>query len=90
MNKEIEELALVLSEGGCGEKCDCTEGDKFNCYLLHSASILYNAGYRKHKVGRWTFSEDGKTMKCPVCRLRMKIHNVRKFCPNCGARMVRK
>jgi Zn-finger protein len=47
MKKQIEEMALTLSEGGCGNECDCIQGDKFNCHLLHSASVLYNAGYRK-------------------------------------------
>jgi hypothetical protein len=47
MNKQIEEMALALSEGGCGKECDCIQGDKFNCHLLYSASVLYNAGYRK-------------------------------------------
>lgn len=84
---EIEEMALVLSEGGCGKKCDCIEGDKFNCHLLYSASVLYNADYRRQKVGRWTFSENKKTMKCTVCRLRMKTYDVRRYCPNCGAKM---
>lgn len=45
--KQIEEMALTLSEGGCGNECDCIQGDKFNCHLLHSASVLYDAGYRK-------------------------------------------
>lgn len=45
--KQIEEMALTLSEGGCGKECDCIQGDKFNCHLLYSASVLYNAGYRK-------------------------------------------
>lgn len=47
MNRHIEEMALALSEGVCGKECDCIQGDKFNCHLLHSASVLYNAGYRK-------------------------------------------
>jgi hypothetical protein len=45
----IEEMALTLSEGGCGKECDCIQGDKFNCHLLYSASVLYNAGYRKQE-----------------------------------------
>ena len=51
MNKEIEKMALILSEGGCGNTCDCIQGDKFNCHLLHSASVLYAAGYRKRSEG---------------------------------------
>ena len=56
--KQIEEMALTLSEGGCGKVCDCIQGDKFNCHLLHSASVLYNAGYRKASdVAREIFEE---------------------------------
>lgn len=85
--KQIEEMALILSEGGCGKECDCTERDKFNCHLLYSASVLYAADYRRQKVGEWTYSEDKKTMKCTICRKRMKTHDIRRYCPNCGARM---
>lgn len=46
-DKQIEEMALALSEGSCGKECDCTQNDKFNCHLLHNATVLYNAGYRK-------------------------------------------
>ena len=54
----IEEMALALAEGGCGKKCDCIEVDKFNCHFLHSASVLYNAGYRKaSEVAREIFEE---------------------------------
>lgn len=45
--KEIAEMALALSEGGCGKECNCTQNDKFNCHLLYNATVLYNAGYRK-------------------------------------------
>ena len=57
-DKQIEEMALALSEGGCGKECDCIQGDKFNCHLLYSASVLYNAGYRKASdVAREIFEE---------------------------------
>jgi hypothetical protein len=47
--KQIEKMALTLSEGSCGNECDCIQGDKFNCHLLHSASVLHRAGYRKQE-----------------------------------------
>lgn len=79
MNNEIEELAKIIQQepflGGIVG------------YEERIAKRLIVADYRKQRVGRWAFSEDGKTMKCTVCRLRMKTHNVRRFCPNCGARM---
>lgn len=77
MSKEqIEEMGKVVAEvqylGGLEEKV---------------AEHLYNVGYRKQIVGKWTYSENKKTMKCTRCRLRMKTYDVRRYCPNCGARM---
>ena len=45
-DKQIEEMAVVLSDGGC-RKCDCDANGRFNCKLLYDAELLYNAGYRK-------------------------------------------
>ena len=42
---------------------------------------------RLRAEGEWTYSEGKKTMKCTRCRLRMKTYDVRRFCPNCGAKM---
>ena len=95
MNKQIEEMALALSEGGCGKECDCIQGDKFNCHLLHSASVLYNAGYRKASMGNWVDVYNGKyanqLYRCSVCGNPAygdgKIWFLTKFCPSCGADM---
>jgi hypothetical protein len=75
--KQIEEMALTLSEGGCGKECDCIEGDKFNCHLLHSASVLYNAGYRKQEWisvderlpedGVWVLGYSAKSRRGGLC-----------------------
>ena len=46
MNKQIEEMAIILSDGGC-KKCDCDANGRFNCKLLYDAELLYKAGYRK-------------------------------------------
>lgn len=53
----------------------------------HIAEHLYAQDYRKQSVGEWTYSENKKTMKCTRCRLRMKTYDVRRYCPNCGAKM---
>lgn len=89
--KQIEEMALTLSEGGCGNECDCIQGDKFNCHLLHSASVLYDAGYRKQSEGEWQTAPDG-THWCSECGHDAtytfdgtEICGV--ACPFCGAKM---
>lgn len=56
-DKQIEEMAIVLSDGGC-RKCDCDANGRFNCKLLYDAELLYNAGYRKASdVAREIFEE---------------------------------
>lgn len=75
--KQIEEMANDI------EVIDCNGFVDF----YRTAEILYNAGYRKQSEGEYTFSENKKTMKCTRCRLRMKTYDVRRYCPNCGARM---
>ena len=92
---EIEEMAFTEEERelyrdiweGLGiqdywDECIWKKVRVENCSLS-----LIRKGYCKQKVGRWTFSENGKTMKCTVCRLRMKTYDVRRHCPNCGAKM---
>lgn len=72
--KQIEEMALTLSEGGCGNECDCIQGDKFNCHLLYSASVLYDAGYRKQSevIDEFAkrlldaFPESNRDNRCPA------------------------
>lgn len=41
----------------------------------------------KQNEGKWTYSENKETMKCTRCRRRMKTYDVRRYCPNCGAKM---
>lgn len=53
----------------------------------NTAEKMTAKGYRKQSEGQWTYSENKKTMKCTRCRLRMKTYDVRRYCPNCGARM---
>ena len=59
MNRErqIEEMAVILTDGGC-TKCNCDENGKFNCLPMHSAELLYNAGYRKKsEIAKEIFEE---------------------------------
>ena len=44
--KQIEEMATILTDGGC-TKCNCDKNGKFNCLPMYSTGLLYNAGYRK-------------------------------------------
>lgn len=94
--KQIEEMAVILSEGGCGNECDCIQGDKFNCHLLHSCSVLYDAGYRKQKIGKWhyppyaPFGGIYEMQRCSICGYKPDIDSENpytKFCPECGASM---
>ena len=91
MSKEqIEEMANTINEMDkpnahyYGKHMEMHEAFA-DCFTI--AEHLYNAGYRKQNEGQWTYSENKKTMKCTRCRLRMKTYDVRRYCPNCGARM---
>ena len=89
MSKEkIEEMKEIV--------CDvvnfdiCNKFDRCSdCPATGMIESLYNAGYRKQNEGQWTYSENKKTMKCTRCRLRMKTYDVRRYCPNCGAKMTK-
>ena len=83
--KQIEEMAKAICEhyvkNGCGRCPDCfCEGD---------ALKLYNAGYRKQRVGEWIIKGDYlKIMECSACGIMTaSIHEKTRFCPNCGAKM---
>ena len=43
--KQIEEMAVILTDGGC-TKCNCDENGKFNCLPMYNAELLYSEGYR--------------------------------------------
>lgn len=57
---QIEEMAIILSDGGC-KKCDCDANGRFNCKLLYDAELLYKAGYRKYDdlIEKMTEEVDG-------------------------------
>ena len=91
--KQIEEMAIVLSEGGC-KKCDCDTNGRFNCKLLYDAELLYNAGYRKQSEGEWIIDRTpiDATFECSKCGYSYieadpQAETEYKFCPECGAKM---
>lgn len=101
--KQIEEMAIILTDGGCTE-CNCDANGKFNCLALYEAERLYNAGYRKQSEGKWKDCFNGKyanaTYMCSICGkgtlLKPDINELGNmemvqalspFCPNCGAKM---
>lgn len=93
--KQIEEMAVVLTAGGCKTCVGCTHNNRFQCKPIYDAELLYNAGYRKQSEGEWTrFEVSGvnygqvyyQHKECLVneTQLFTSPHN---FCPNCGAKM---
>ena len=82
--KQIEEMAVVLTDGGCKTCVGCSHNNKFQCKPIYDAELLYNAGYRKQSEGEWEMSGLCNP-QCTVCR----GYNIEKsnFCPNCGAKM---
>ena len=80
--KQIEEMVAVLKDYTSEKHIMASV-----VILEDYAEQIYNAGYRKQSEGQWTYSENKKTMKCTRCRLRMKTYDVRRYCPNCGAKM---
>lgn len=88
--KQIEEMAIVLTEGGCTE-CNCDANGKFNCLPIYEAELLYNAGYRKQKEGRWVHNEDRNAYEaeyfCSECLADGNNQGDEPFCWNCGAKM---
>ena len=91
--KQIEEIAIVLSDGDC-KKCDCDANGKFNCILLYLAELLYNAGYRKQKQGKWLVTERGCVITCSNCKERVELYYpdgtevgpALTYCPYCGSK----
>ena len=92
--KQIEEMAVILTDGGC-TKCNCDKNGKFNCLPMYNAELLYNAGYRKRSKGEWVEIQREWDFEpyfytdytCSVCGDREQ--DKRHFCPNCGAKMKR-
>ena len=84
--KEIENMAVELSEGGCTDCEECSYDDRFNCKLLYEAELLYKVGYRKQKEGRWKGAGMGDYY-CSLCNTTYSGGDEYNYCPNCGAKM---
>lgn len=81
--KQIEEMAVILTDGGCTE-CNCDADGKFNCLPMYEAELLYNADYRKQSVGEWVKNAYGDTI-CSNCGI--PTNYKAKYCAECGAKM---
>ena len=76
--KEVREIADVLI-------------DNKGQMLIEVAIALYNAGYRKHRTGRWVHNEGGSAYQppyfCSECLADGDYDGDNPFCWNCGAKM---
>ena len=101
-DKQIEEMALVLTDGGCKTCVGCSHNNRFQCKPIYDAELLYNAGYRKQSEGEWKQTveslgwHDVDCVECSACGESWVIDGdfdfdlVKDFwnyCPNCGAKM---
>lgn len=79
--KQIEEMAKEISAGLL------KQGQNWRHVIV--AEHLYNAGYRKQRVGEWVTKDDFfKTYHCSVCNYSVDYHWQRtSYCPRCGAKM---
>lgn len=91
--KQIEEMAVVLSVDECKDCKNCDYNNRFNCPHLYHAELLYKAGYRKQSEGEWVI-KDGFLVcsNCdstkPFAVIRDEIHYFGcNYCNNCGAKM---
>lgn len=50
--KQIEEMAVVLTAGGCKTCVGCSHNNRFQCKPIYEAELLYNADYRKQSEVR--------------------------------------
>ena len=85
--KQIEEMALTMCEG-CAtytRGCEHTPCDT----VIDSAAYLYNAGYRKQRVGEWKLGKSGCMYFCSECNYVAHPREVDEWscCPKCGAKM---
>ncbi len=97
MGKEqIEKMAKDIFESGVAidgidHAFAAVHGaDMTDSHFMRIAQHLYNAGYRKQRVGEWIWTENGeadheKYWVCSVCKEHDFVRT--KYCPNCGAKM---
>lgn len=86
---EIEEMAVVLTDGGCKTCVGCTHNNRFQCKPIYDAELLYNAGYRKQSEGEWELGKSGVMSFCSTCGYWAHPREVDEwdYCPRCGAKM---
>ena len=77
MNKQIEEIATILSQSGCVEciGCECygiNLPKNVDCDQMRLATEIYTAGYRKQSEGEW-IAKDNFNGRCSIA-----------VCSNCG------
>ena len=89
MKEQIEKMAkdVAMSISWCDEEIltiDC----------LETATLLYNAGYRKQSEGEWIPSDiPQEKYVCSVCGGACWYYDYQgdvaksRYCPNCGAKM---
>lgn len=90
--KQIEEMAKDLCDIECkGMKCGIC--DSYGCEYRMQAEALYNAGYRKQRVGEWISNRQTDEHICNLCGAIAPVDCLKEyfyksnFCPNCGAKM---
>ena len=96
---EIEEMAKIIQQGELDRNrgdLDCSEFPtslviQVGMQRLAGAKAIYNADYRKQRVGRWRYDEENECFVCDCgCSA---LNNYRglsvnsEFCPHCGAKM---
>lgn len=86
---EIEEMAkLTCGVFDSNGTCDgCPLRFCPPCAPKARASVLYKAGYRKQRVGRWVYKKDTYTYICSECVFGESEDGLDHFCPTCGAKM---
>ena len=92
MIKDVMEIASVMCKsceevsGGCCKDKPCGN-------VLREARRIYDAGYRKHKVGKWLSVESDVIFKCSLCDAEISTSwdyendDMFNYCPCCGAKM---
>ena len=96
---ELDAMYVILRSGCAGMICtDCPGTGYDHCGDYNKAVKLYNAGWRKTPQAEWTPVEKlvpdwGANIihhyECSNCQI-LEYTNDRKYCSNCGAKMVRR
>jgi hypothetical protein len=96
MKEQIEELWNIITTDCDGKCVGCEFENDDWCFTHHAVRDIYNAGYRKQKVGEWVDKPTGAYSRmqswCSACGKHSGIGGIesnrhKPFCPNCGASM---